>query len=321
MSYQTQFSFNRNSPAVSVFKNDFIVNGSRARLAGSHTWNTVQSFNGVAENLDNITGNFTRLWAIEPGRVNTSSSQWRVGGGRTFNISPSIYAKTEDGKYDLSKINPVYLRRLKSVVRGAQDRSIVVQVVLFDGAWNRYFGKTSWNSHPFNPKNNIQNVGPSSANGIHSRGNWNIYQRNYVKTIINRLSQYKNVIYEIGNELHRSSIPWQNRMVDYINGITDVPVGVSYVTRTPNDWMGSTNADYIVPNAPRGTSATRNYGFRGPRIFDSDHGWALGSNVAGLKSHWSAGSDLLVMYGGGKSGILRNLDNLSPDLSYIDSLA
>jgi hypothetical protein len=301
---------------ITTNQKDFIINNKPVRLAGNHTWNTVQAFNNNTASLKQIVGNFTRLWAIEPQKVDTTfAPQWRVENGSVFNISPTLF-KRNNGKYDLTRVNKNYLVRLEKVVKRAEKRDIVTGVVLFDGAWNRFFGPTSWNTHPFNPKNNIQQIGPSNVQLVHSKGEWNVYQKNYVREVIKTLEPYKNVIFEIGNELDRSSIKWQKQKVKFIDKLTEKPVGVSYVTRTPNTWMETSRADFFVPSSD---SKGGSINVRGPIIFDTDHGWPLRSNVSGLSYYWNQGRNLWLM-DGMNEGILRNIDDLQPDRNFINGV-
>lgn len=285
----------------------FEIAGERLELAGNHTWDTVVRFQGKSTPLTQLVGNFTRLWPVEVRRLTTNgAADWNTN--RTFAISPMPYRRV-NGKYDLDQLNAAYFDRLEAKVRAARDLGMVVSVVLFDGAYHRFFGADEWDHHPLNPRNNRQGVGPGDANGVHAPGDHVPYQRKYVKEVIRRVGSYPNVLFEIGNELHRSSVGWQKQMVRLVKKRSDRPVGVSYVTGLrDNHWMKTSGADWFAPHF---SSPTRPAGLVGPIVYDTDHTWALRCRPADLATAAERGMYPLLM-DGMTSRILRNLDNMAP---------
>lgn len=294
---------------IQVKRGDFFFDGKKVQLAGNHTWNTVQPFNGKTTELDELTGNFTRLWTVETrGMVlegtfygSNSSGLSRVG----------LVPWKSDGS-----LNKRYYRALSNVVAEAEEKDIVTGVVLFDNAFNAYF-KGGWENHPLN------GLGPRFASEVHTQGTWNRFQRQHVKRVAKVLAPYGNVIAEVGNELNRDSVSWfQKKVVSWWNKFSDAPIGVSYASgmkaskgRT-QDWIAGTGADWAAPH-----NGERVSGFRGAYVFDTDHASALSSNVSGLRSAWNRGDSLWLMDGLG-GDILRNRNNLQPDRRFIlDSLA
>ncbi|MFZ9889991.1 MAG: hypothetical protein ACO3JL_21045, partial [Myxococcota bacterium] len=225
----------------------FEIAGKRLKLAGNHTWDTVVKFGGKSTPLTALVGNFTRLWPVEVSRLTTNgASDWTTN--KEFAITPLPWKRT-NGKFDLDKLNTLYFDRLEAKVKQAEEMGMVVSVVLFDGAYNRFFGTEEWTKHPLNPNNNLQGVGPSHVNGIHASGDHVPYQRKYVKEVIRRVGGYPNVLFEIGNELHSSSVAWQKSMVRLVKKRSDRPVGVSYVTSLrDNAWMKTSGADWFAPH-------------------------------------------------------------------------
>ena len=190
---------------------------------------------------------------------------------------------------------------------------------MFEGSIVPYFGTggDSWRLHPFNGMQD----GPTESWQVHSRGPWNQYQRAHVKEVTSRLEKYDNVIYEVGNELHRESVKWfQGKVIEWVNKFTDKPVGASYAQgmkpsrgRT-QDWLTGIDADWIAPSGPVKLS-----GFKGPQILDTDHAWPLWSNVSGLQSAWDDGRSVWVM-DGFKGTMLRNQESLQPDRNWINGV-
>ena len=280
------------------------------KRAGAHTWNTVQPFNGKTTPLHRLVGNFTRLWTVETRGMVLQGSAW--GSSSTGTVRVGAVPWKRDGS-----LNPRYYNRLKTVVSQAAKRDIVTGVVLFDNAFTSYFPQ-GWTNHPLN------GLGPSDPSKIHTKGPWNRFQRAHVHKVIDTLTGFSNVIYEVGNELHRNSVPWfQRQVVKWVEDRTNQPVGVSYVTGLYRDqsWMTKVGADFIVPNNSTRAGGVRKLpGFKGPQILDTDHAWALSSNVAGLRKAWGQGRPLWLM-DGLDGDILRNGENLQPDRSFISDIS
>jgi hypothetical protein len=277
--------------------------------AGSHTWDTVQPFNRKTTPLDRLVGNFTRLWTVE--------TRGAVFEGSFFGSRSKGLVKigAVPWKRDGS-LNQRYYDRLEKVVAEAEKKDILTGVVFFDHAFNAYFAK-GWENHPFN------GLGPRHPAEVHTKGPWNRFQRAHVKKTIDTLTDYDNVVYEIGNELSKTSVPWfQTQAVRWAKKWTDKPIGVSYASGLWQDqsWMTKTGADFIVPNnSPRSGGVKKVPGFKGPQLLDTDHGWALTSNVAGLREAWGQGRALWLM-DGLDGDILKNRDNLTPDRAFIQDV-
>lgn len=280
------------------------ITGRPLSLAGSHTWNTVQAFNGKTAPLNALVGNFTRLWTVETRGMILEDSPWGSNSKGLAKVSDVPWKK--DGS-----LNNRYYQRLEAVVKKAASKDIITGVVLFDHAFNAYFPK-GWENHPF------YNLGPSNVTEIHTKGSWTKYQRAHVKRTTKILEQYDNVIYEVGNELHSNSVPWfQRKVVQWVRKWTDKPVGVSYASglkpsrgRSQN-WMAATGADWVAPS-----QGERIDGFKGVYIFDTDHVSALRSNVSGLRSAWRRGDSLWLM-DGLNGHVLRNQNSLHSDRMFI----
>jgi hypothetical protein len=294
---------------IKVKKSDFILDGNPYRLAGNHTWNTVQPIGGEVISLNRLSGNFTRLWTVETKGMVLQNSFYGTNTPGLVKVGDVPWKK--DGS-----LNQRYYDRLEKVVKKAQRKDIVTGVVLFDHAFNAYFPQ-GWENHPFSKLIN----GPESVEYIHTKGPWNKYQRAHVKQVVKTLEPYNNVIYEVGNELHRYSVSWfQKKVISWVKKWTDKPVGASYASRVKpsagrtQDWLTRVNADWIAPAGLEKVS-----GFKGPQVLDTDHAWPLTSNVTGLRRAWSERRNLWVMDGLGGT-VLKNRDNLQPDRDFITGI-
>lgn len=190
-------------------------------LSGSHTWLRktenkqwkadgwdLEKFNKYLDFLKYWNHNFVRLWMWEQeGDIN-------------------IWIKGPDGKFDLSKLNQEYFDLVKSVVASAESKGIYVGVMLFQG-WSGTCeaSKSDWINHPMNKKNNINGIDGNPDNltygdKVHSLDNQmiNKYQEMYILKMIKTLNNFDNIIWEIGNETIKSSLPWKAFISGLIKG-------------------------------------------------------------------------------------------------------
>ncbi|MGH7827799.1 MAG: DUF6298 domain-containing protein, partial [Candidatus Binatia bacterium] len=159
--------------------------------------------------------NFIRLWVQESTRASSK--------GASF-VSPLPWQRTGPGegndgqpKFDLTRFNEEYFKRLRARVMQASSRGIYVSIMLF----NRFI---DWRTHPLNPANNINGInGDANGDGdgreIHTSTSpeVNAVQLAYVKKVVGTVNDLDNVLFEIGNELRRETLAWQYSMIRLIH--------------------------------------------------------------------------------------------------------
>lgn len=269
--------------------------GRSIALAGGHTWSNVQDTGTedpppLFDNerfLDSLQvhgHNLTRLWTWEQARWTTETPE-------DYYFSPTQFVRTGPGmgadgglRFDLTRVNPAYLARVRDRVRAARERGIWTVVMLFDG-WS-VTPKTKdelnpWVGHPLNAANNINGVdGDPDGNG---EGNDSqtlaspavtAVQERYVRAVVTELAAEPNVMYEISNESDGGSIAWQEHMVQVIRdaereGPISHPVGMTFpYPGGDNDVLLTGPADWVSPGGdPDDPQAV---GER-PVIMDTDH--------------------------------------------------
>lgn len=188
-------------------------------LTGSHTWGRrlenkmwvsdgwdLAKFSKYLDFLQHWNHNYIRLWMWEQeGAVN-------------------IWKKTADGRFDLTALNPSFFERTRDFVEAAKERGMYVGVMLFQG-WSGTCPASipDWPRHPMNRNNNVNGIdgaeeGQEFGNLVHGLGNSKIVaiQEAYVRKMIDTLNDYPNILWEIGNETIKSSIPWKAHMVRFI---------------------------------------------------------------------------------------------------------
>lgn len=200
-------------------------------LTGSHTWNNQQDIEGfrVGRSPDPLTGkfdfdryldflesyhhNFYRHWILE--------FAWESSTRYNFTVELHPWARTGPGqardgkpKFDLSKFDPHYFKRLHSRVTAASDRRIYVAIMLFESS----FGESAWPGHPFHPDNNVNGVDGGSMVRFHTLEAPAVLrlQEAYVRQVVDTVNDLDNVLYEICNEPGQEAKQWGDYLCKYI---------------------------------------------------------------------------------------------------------
>ena len=71
---------------------------------------------------------------------------------RDFGFEVYPFKQLSDGRYDLAHWNDEYWQRFENLLRWTHERSIIVQIEI----WDRFdYSTERWPPHPYNPKNNV----------------------------------------------------------------------------------------------------------------------------------------------------------------------
>lgn len=114
-----------------------------------------------------------------------------------------------DGRFDLTRWNEDYFARLRSLVREAGRRGIVVELTLF----SVYYDERTWRTSPLHVSNNVNGVGARTYQRVYEvAGNARLLavQEALVRRLVRELRAYDNVIFEVLNE------PWAGPC-DYVD--------------------------------------------------------------------------------------------------------
>ncbi len=119
-------------------------------------------------------------------------------------------------KYDLTKWDPAYFRRLHDFMKAAQERGIVVELTLFCTMYK----DALWEVSPLNSANNINGVGTCPREEVFALKHDDLtkVQLAFVRKIVAELKNFDNLYYEICNEpyFHGVTLEWQHRIADEI---------------------------------------------------------------------------------------------------------
>ncbi len=120
-------------------------------------------------------------------------------------------------KFDLSKWDELYFKRLKDFVTLAGKQGVVVEVSLFCPMYE----DMQWKLSPMNQSNNINQVGAIAGHAVHTmehHGGLLPFQEALVRKIVTELNPCDNVIFEICNEPYFGGVTmdWQHHIADVI---------------------------------------------------------------------------------------------------------
>jgi hypothetical protein len=294
--------------------------GRPIMLAGSHTWdNMLGMFDGEdhAGDFDFAAylawlkahqNNCTRLWRWEVSAWTTPAGPRAVGVFPDY-CQPWLRPQTggpraNDGlwKYDLAQPDPRYDERLLSRVRDCEAAGIYCVVMLFEGneLQTEVGGKMIHQlNHWSHPANNVNGVNGEHF-ALYDLGNVPCLavEVAYVERVVRLLNPYPNVLWEICNEGHVSSLAWQYRLVNFIHDLESGlpywhPVGMTALFQGSDADLIAGPADWISPNGNYQRPGPNTSGR--PMILDTDHLWGMGGDTEWVRLASQYGYSMLFM--------------------------
>lgn len=300
--------------------------GNAIFLTGSHTWAAFQErgvegetpdfdYEEYLEFLEQHDHNFMRLWTWE-------QAQWMQFAGPDVPIrySPNPYLRTGPGhaldgkpKFDVTKFNPEYFKRLRKRVEMAGEREIYVAVMLFQGfslsmTRGDEMKGNAWHGHPFHSQNNINGF---DGNPSHDDTGYEVHQlavpeitalqEAFIRKTIDTVGDLDHVLWEICNESPGGSPEWQYHLIRVIKqyeserptqhlvGMTGAPIKVDVLLASPADWISPPTRSFI-DNPPANTGAKI-------VIADSDHGAPWIFDLLWPWKHLLRGNHFILMDG------------------------
>ena len=280
--------------------------GKIVYLTGSHTWTSLQDITGenwmrpiaalggyraYLDRMARYPHNFFRLWIVEHAWDSKSGAR----------ISPHPWMRTGPGtardgrpKFDLDRPNPAYFIRLEERIAAARRRGVYVGVMLFDD-WSTENGG-AWEGHPFHRDNNVNSVDADlDKNGLgvefHTLRDKRIlaYQEAYVRRVVETVSRFDNVLYEVANETSVvGSKAWQYHFIGFLKKLQAQkrlrhPVGMTVAdTEVDNAALFASDAEWISPGETRQASYMADPpAAEGKKVIltDTDHLWGVGGDA------------------------------------------
>lgn len=285
--------------------------GKAVYVTGSHTWSNLQDmglsdppqpfdFNAYLDFLQRHNHNFIRLW------------RWEVPRYRYERVSfcaPHPWARTGPGtakdgkpKFDLTKFDDAYFRRLRERVEAAGKRGIFVSIMLFEGHCLQ-FAAEGWEFHPFHPDNNVNGINANRLDYYTLKNSQVLaLQEAYVRKVIDTVNDLDNVLYEICNEAGPYSTEWQYHFIRFVKDYESQKpkqhlVGMTFQYQGgSNETLFKSPADWISPNPDGGyrDDPPPNDG-RKVVLNDTDHLWGEGGNPQWVWKTFTRGHHPLFM--------------------------
>ncbi len=120
------------------------------------------------------------------------------------------------GKFDLSRWNEEYFRRLQDYCREAGKHGVVVELVLFCP----FYEENMWNVSPMNVKNNVNDVGDVTRTEVYTLRHPKLLavQDALTRKLVEATASFDNVYYEICNEPYFGGVTmdWQAHIAETI---------------------------------------------------------------------------------------------------------
>lgn len=302
--------------------------GKSIYLTGSHTWAVmadmwiegekpiITDYPGFLTMLADHGHNFFRFW------------QWPQLKCAVWNDKPTVftphpYQRTGPGlandglpKFDLTKWNDDYFRRLRQRVEMAAEYGIYTSIMLFE-AWGIKTATDPTDPWPYYPQHPANNVNGITDNPVLPNGRaWNYFslhcpqlleqQKSWIRKVIETVNDLDHVLFEVCNEvpLMPDAFVWMDHIANYVHEVErsmpkQHPVGITgeggdqdiaYLMACPADWISPGNGDVMEyrynPPAADGAKVM---------VVDTDHMWGHGCDVAWVWKSFTRGMNVLFM--------------------------
>jgi len=182
-----------------------------------HTYLDALQANGL-----NLTRTFSGAYREVPGDFHIDANTMAPAHGHY--LCPWARSQEPGGadggdKFDLTRWDPVYFRRLTAFVEAASRRGIVVEFTFF----SPFYGNSMWQVSPMNAANNINHIGAMERTEVYTlrHARMQQVQDRMVREIVRRLNRFDNVVYEICNEPYFGGVTleWQHHIAQQIADI------------------------------------------------------------------------------------------------------
>lgn len=206
----------------------FLFQGKPAVLIGSTEhygavlnldFDYVRYLDALRDSHLNLTRTFSGAYVEPVGAFHISENTLAPGPGRF--ICPwarsAVPGYPNGGnKFDLSRWDPAYFKRLRDFVAQAERRGIVVEMNFF----TPFYEESMWELSPQKASNNINGVGNLARTNAYTLQNGKLlyYQERMVEKIVAELKGFDNVYYEICNEPYFGGVTlhWQRHIASVI---------------------------------------------------------------------------------------------------------
>ena len=141
----------------------------------------------------NLTRIFSGAYREVPGSFNITGNTLAPAPGKF--VCP--WARSGD-KFDLTKWDETYFKRLKDFIAKAADAGVVVELVFFCTMYD----DAVWQASPMNARNNVNGIGKVDKYEVYGSARGDLFdaQRKMVLKLVTELNAFDNLYYEVCNE-------------------------------------------------------------------------------------------------------------------------
>jgi hypothetical protein len=168
----------------------------------------------------NMTRTFSGVYCEQPGAFNIASNTLAPLSMKY--ITPWARSETPGyknggNKFDLTKWDDEYFKRLKDFIQTAAKNNVIVEFALFCP----FYEDNMWVLSPMHPENNINStpgIGRNEVFTLDKNGSLLQIQHTLVKKLVTELNLFDNIIFEICNEPYFGGVTmeWQHAIADVI---------------------------------------------------------------------------------------------------------
>ncbi len=175
-------------------------------------------------------------------------------------------------KFDLTRWDAAYFKRLKDFVSQAGRHGVVVEMNLFCP----FYGEEQWRLSPQNAANNINGVGKVARTDVYTldkNGGLLAVHEAMVRKIVTELKDFDNLYYEICNEPYFGGVTldWQHHIADVIVA-TEKKLRIRHLI-SQNIANGKPRSTNRIRPFRSSTSITPAPGYRGDELRSEQSDW------------------------------------------------
>ncbi len=197
-----------------------ITSGEHYGAVLNRDFDYVKYLDTLAADGLNLTRTFSGAYCENPTAFNITSNTLAPAPGKL--LCPWARSDTPGcanggNKFDLSKWDEAYFRRLKDFVAAASKRGVVVEFTLFCP----FYKDDMWNLSPMNAANNVNGLGAIARTNVYTldrHGSLLAVQEAMVRKVVAELRDADNVMWEICNEPYFGGVTmeWQHHIAGVI---------------------------------------------------------------------------------------------------------
>ncbi len=196
-----------------------ITSGEHYGAVLNRAFNYKKYFKTLESHGFNLTRTFSGAYCEPPGAFKIQNNTLAPAKGRL--ICPWARSNTPGyanggNKFDLTKWDSAYFKRLRDFVAEASKNGVVVELVLFCP----FYKDDMWKLSPMNAANNVNGIGKMKRTEVYTLNHPKLLavQDAMVRKIVEELRDFDNVYYEICNEPYFGGVTlkWQNHIAETI---------------------------------------------------------------------------------------------------------